>query len=344
MLSKIKNLKIQFNYTYALLGLLVLVIIVLTILRGDMLWRSAVWLSMARNFPDFGLMVLAIMFCFVSGNIDISFVALGNFCAIVAILLVQALGLDGYTAAVGIILISLAGASICGFVNGSLISRLKIPPILATLSMHMVFRGITVGITDGHAVTGLPIEFSQMIRQTTIFGLRAVPFLVFVLVVIFNVFVLKYTSFGKKVYMIGSNPKAAEFSAIKTKRVVTTVFVIAAVIATMGTLLMVASMNSARADNGSAFLMRVILILVLAGVLPVGGTGKIVNVLIAIVTIQLISTGVNMFPQLNIYYRELISALILLAALMATSYLPSGQNTTRTGIVRLKDPEPLAKE
>lgn len=335
LVSKIKNLKLQFNYTYALLGLLALVIIVLTILRGSMLWRIDIWLSMARQFPEYGLMVLAIMFCFISGNIDISFVALGNFCAILAILLIQALGLDGYTAAFAIIIISLALASVCGLVNGSLITRLRIPPILATLSMHMVYRGITVGITDGHSVSGIPIEFSQMIRQTSIFGLRAIPFLVFVLVVLFNVFVLKYTSFGKKVYMIGSNPKAAKFSAIKTEKVVTIVFIIAAIITTMGTLLMVAGMNSARADNGSAYLMRTILILVLAGVLPIGGIGKIVNVLIAIVTIQLISSGVNMFPQLNVYYRELISAIILLVVLMATSYLLGERKRTKTEHVRL---------
>jgi len=67
--------------------------------------------------------------------------------------------------------------------------------------------------------------------------------------------------------------------------------------------------------------MQTILILLLAGVLPEGGRGKIVNVLIAIVSIQIISSGVNMFPQLNTYYSNLISATLLLIVLMATTRL-----------------------
>lgn len=339
MINKIRSFKLQFNYTYVLLGLLALVIIVFSIAQGPRFWRASVWLAMARQFPQYGLMVLAIMFCFISGNIDVSFVALGNFCAVVAILVVQALGLESYTAAFTIILIAMSLGAVCGLINGSLISRLKIPAILATLSMHMVFRGITVGITDGHSVAGLPPEFSAMIRQTTIFGFRAVPFLVFVFVVLFNVFMLKYTTFGKKLYMIGSNPTAAKFSAINTAKITTIAFVIAGTITTLGTLLMVASMDSARADTGSTYLMRSILILVLAGVLPIGGIGKIVNVLIAIATIQIISSGVNMFPQLNVFYRELISALILLAVLVATSYLLGDRGKSKSTPVRLKAPD-----
>jgi len=96
---------------------------------------------------------------------------------------------------------------------------------------------------------------------------------------------------------------------------------LAGAITTIGTLLMVAGLQSSRADHGMSYLMRVILILVLAGVLPIGGLGKARNVFISIVTIQVISSGVNMFPNLNIFYRDLISATLLLVVLVFTSIM-----------------------
>ena len=84
---------------------------------------------------------------------------------------------------------------------------------------------------------------------------------------------------------------------------------------------MMNTMNSANADVGLSYLMRTILILVLAGVLPDGGMGKIINVLIAIVTIQIIASGVNMLSALNSYYGNLISSTMLLIVLMTTTRL-----------------------
>ena len=315
--------EIKFNYSYALLGLFGLVLLVFTVTRGATLWRIDMWMAMGRQFPEFGVMTLAVMLCFIIGKIDVSFVALGNFSAVTSILLVtRVFGMtEGMGSVVAIIVIALVTGGLCGALNGTLISRLDIPPILATLSTHMVFRGITIGITMGHSVSGLPTEFAPMIRQTRIFGLRAVPFLVFLAVLLFCTYLLKFTTFGKKLYMIGSNPTAARFSAIDTAKITTIVFALSGVITTIGTLLMVANMNSSRADHGASYLMRVILILVLAGVLPIGGMGKIVNVVISIAIIQVISTGVNMFPELNVFYRELVSAILLIVVLVATSYL-----------------------
>jgi simple sugar transport system permease protein len=130
--------------------------------------------------------------------------------------------------------------------------------------------------------------------------------------------------------MLGSNPKAARFSAINTTKMINATFVIAGVCAAIGGLLMVSTMNSAKADYGSSYVMRCILILVLAGVLPDGGVGKIINVLIAIVTIQIIATCVNMFPELNTYYSSLISAVLLIVMLIVTSRLLGERKVKKT--------------
>jgi simple sugar transport system permease protein len=329
-----KKKAIKDNYALLLLSLLAIVLVVFTVLKPETLWKGSTWQSMAMQFPEYGVMTLGVMLCFIAGCIDVSFVSLGNFASIIASLYMLQIT-DGkipeeQTGIVVVIaiLIAMVVGGIGGYINGNLISRLGIPPILATLSTQLVFRGLAIALTQGYAVTGIPAIYSE-VGHMDIFGFLPVPLFVFIVVLLFVAFLLKFTTFGKKLYMIGSNPKAARFSSINVTRMINSTFVINGVIAAIGALLMVSTMNSAKADYGSSYLMRCILILVLAGVLPDGGMGKIFNVLISIVTIQIIATSVNMFPELNSYYGSLISAVMLIVMLMITSRLLSSDRKVR---------------
>lgn len=322
---KMKN-AVRDNYVFLLLGLLVIIVAFFSVTKFDTLWNLGIWKSMAAQFPEFGVMTLGVMVCFISGNIDLSFVALGDLAAILACKLMQQVTggniPEGQTGIVifGAVLIAFLVGGIGGLINGNLITRLGIPPILATLATQLVFKGISVGLTQGNAVSGIPDIYSE-VGHTNVFGFLPFPLLVFLVIFILFAVLLRFTTYGEKLYLIGANPKASRFSAINTTKVVNTSFVINGVCAAIGGLLMVISMNSAKADYGSSYLMRCILILVLAGVLPDGGIGRIFNVLISIVIIQIIASCVNMFPELNSYYGNLIWGTLLIVILMATSTL-----------------------
>lgn len=338
-----KRIGVRNNYTFLLLGLLAVIIVVFTIAKPATFWKPGTWASMFMQLPEYGVMTLGVMLCFIIGCIDVSFVALADIATIIACLFMQQVTngtipeeQTGLIIILAVLLALVVGA-VGGFINGNLISRLGIPPILATLATQLVFRGLAIALTRGDAVTGIPEVYGE-IGHTDVFGFLPVPLLIFAAVFLIVAFLLKLTTFGRKLYMIGSNPKAARFSAINTTKMINATFVINGVIAAIGGLLMVSTMNSAKADYGSSYLMRCILILVLAGVLPEGGMGKIFNVLIAIVTIQIIATGVNMFPELNTYYSSLISAVMLLLLLMVTSRL-LGERKTR----RISDKKELPK-
>ncbi len=150
------------------------------------------------------------------------------------------------------------------------------------------------------------------------------PLLIFIVVFIVSWFLLNHTVYGEKLYMVGTNIKAAEFSAINTRRMVVCTYMLCDVICCIGCLIMISTMAGAKADYGTSYVMRCILILVLAGVLPDGGMGRIGNVLIAIVTIQIIATGVNMFPSLNTYYASLIWGGLLLIVLIMSTRITDG--------------------
>ncbi|MCI8854083.1 MAG: ABC transporter permease [Lachnospiraceae bacterium] len=326
MAAKIKNYFQNNVYTSMLLILLVALLLFFTVTKGGTLWSLGTWNGIFMQFPEYGLMTLGVMFCFISGNIDMSFVALGNFACIVGVNFMASQVTEGMgngqitMIMLAAILIVMVIGAIGGVVNGLLISLLNIPPVMATIAMQLVWTGVSVAITEGKAVSGLPTLYTE-IGHKMIFGFLPFPFLVFLIVFAISAFLLKCTTYGEKLYMIGTNIKAAKFSAINTTGMTIGTFVLCDVICCIGSLLMVSTMASTKADYGTSYVMRCILILVLAGVLPDGGMGKISNVFLAIISIQIIASGVNMFSSLNTYYASLIWGGLLIIVLILSTQL-----------------------
>ena len=320
---KTKSLE-KYSYTFMLLGLMAVVLLFFTLTRGAMLWKGDVWLGIAMQFPEYGVVTLGLMFCFICGKMDMSFMALGNFATIMAVRYMagRADSPAGGVILVGI-LIALAIAACGGLINGLLVAYLDIPPVMATIAMQLVWTGLSVALTNGNTVKGLPALYTE-IGHKYLFGFLPVPLLIFLVIFAISYFLLQHTVYGEKLYMVGTNIKAAEFSAINTKRMVIGTYILCDVICCIGCLIMISTLASAKADYGTSYVMRCILILVLAGVLPDGGMGRIWNVLIAIVTIQIIATGVNMFSNLNTYYASLIWGALLIVVLIMSIGAGSG--------------------
>jgi simple sugar transport system permease protein len=311
------------------------------------LWQVSNWSGMAMQFPEYGVITLGLMFCFISGNMDMSFVALGDFASILAVKFMAAQVTDsmsngqiGWVIVEAMLLVMLIGA-IGGVINGLLVSQLGIPPVMATIAMQLVWQGLSTALTQGYAVTGLPALYTD-IGHKYLMGFLPVPLLIFIIIFAISAFLLKCTSYGEKLYMLGTNAKAAKFSAINTDRMIITTFVICDIISCIGCMIMVSTMSSAKADYGSSYVMRCILILVLAGVLPDGGMGKVFDVVLSIITIQIIASGVNMFPQLNSYYAALIwGGLLLIVLIFSTKMSGEGFFKPRKA-KKLEEPKKVA--
>ena len=316
---KLKKIDNNNRYTVMLFGLMAVVLAFFSITKGNLFWKGSLWQGMMMQFPEYGCMTLGLMFAFISGHMDMSFVMLGNFASIVGVTYMAANTTEtmsnsqvGGVILVGC-LIALGIAVIGGIINGLLVTGLNIPPVMATTAM-----------TKGYAVKGLPALYTE-IGHSKVFGFLPFPLLVFLILFLIAAFLLRCTAFGEKLYMLGTNKKATRFSAINVHGMLLTTYILSAVFACIGVLLMVSTMGSAKADYGTSYTMRCILILVLAGVLPDGGMGKIFNVLLSIITIQFIATGVNLFPQLNTYYASLIwGGLLILVLILSTKMTGNG--------------------
>jgi len=334
MSEKIRKYADENRYTVMLVGFIAILLLFFTITKGKTLWTPGTWKGIVVQFPEYGLITLGIMFCFILGKMDMSFMMLGDFASIMAVRYMAGHVPEDATTGqmagailVGLLIAVLIGA-LGGLINGLLVAFLNIPPVMATIAMQMVWLGTSKAVTQGKAVTGVPSLYTE-VGHMMVFGFIPFVLLIFIIAFVICAFVLKYTSYGEKLYMVGSNNKAAHFSGINVRKMIIGTYILADILATLGCMIMVSSNNSAKADYGSSYVMQVILILVLAGVLPDGGMGKIINVLLSIVAVQIISSCVNMFRELNIYYANVIWGGLLLVVLIMGTRLTGGKRIRR---------------
>ncbi len=283
--------------------------------------------TMGAQFPEFGLMALGVTLCMITGGIDLSVVGVANFAAITSGLLLKALAGEGELPGYGIpltILVGILVGAAAGAFNGFLVSKVKIPPILATLGSYELFSGIAIVLTKGKAVSKLPMAYSELMAGK-IFGVIPTQLLVFAVVAAFVGFLLSRTTYGPKLYMLGTSEKAARFSGLKNDRLLMKTYMLSGVCAALGGLIMLANYNSARADYGTVYTLQCVLIVVLGGVSPSGGKGKLSGVLLAILVLQILSSGLNRFSEINPFFIPLIWGGVLLVVMVLNFFTEKGQ-------------------
>ncbi|MDR2021541.1 MAG: ABC transporter permease [Treponema sp.] len=271
--------------------------------------------SMAYQLPEFGILALSMMLVIVSGGINLSLTFMATLSMIVGGLVMAELTKGGAAgpiallAGVGLMLIT---ALACGALNGYTVVYLGITPMIATLGTSTLFEGISLNITKGGAISGFPAEFLK-IGNSAFLGLP-IPLIVFLFIVAGVHLFLERSSFGSAVYMTGSNAKVARYSGINTRQVLFWVYVAAGFLAAAAGILMASRYNSAKESYGSSYLLQSVAASVLGGTNINGGEGKIIGTIIAVMIIQVISSGLNIFG-VNRYLTNIIMGGILLLVL-----------------------------
>ncbi|MHB2266028.1 ABC transporter permease [Aliihoeflea sp. PC F10.4] len=288
------------------LGVLALGIFLTLSLYAPNFMSRANLVSMGSQFPEFGLLALALLPTMISGGIDLSVVAIANLSSIIASLFLRAGPEYAWMAVPAALLTGLA----CGALNGCLIAYLRLPPILATLGTLQLFGGIGIVITGGPAITGLPAWYGAL-GNSSIGGFLPMPLVVFAFVAILMGVFLRFTATGMRARLYGANQLAAQFVGIQERRLLIKVYAIAGLIASLAGLVILARVNSANADYGGSYLLLVILINILAGVSPFGGIGSTFGVVLAVLTLQLISSGLN-FLAFTAFARDLFFGALLI--------------------------------
>ncbi len=322
MSGKLK--RIFSNEMARLLAITVVIFVLMTILRPSSFFSVSNITSMAFQMPEIGLLALAVTLSFITGGMDLSLVGIANLSAICAGLALSSMtqnagsGLLVSLMIVLSIVISLAIGAVCGLLNGFLVSKLKVIPMLATLGTMQLFTGIAMIITKGSSVIGLPVQFSVFGQSSIAF--IPVPMLIMIICAISVFYLLDKTKLGIELRLIGTNEKAAVFSGIAVNKAKMLSYMYGGVIAAVAGIIMMSRVNSAKADFGSSYTMQSILVAVLGGVSPSGGKGKVAGVVLAVCVLQFLSSGFNML-RVSQYAKELVWGLllILLVSIMVLS-------------------------
>jgi simple sugar transport system permease protein len=297
------------------------VFILMGFLKPALFLQKGNFISMATQFPEYGIMAIGVSLTMISGGIDLAVVGTANLSAIFAAKYLIAMAPQGSpveTVAFSIVtavLLALAVGVAAGAFNGFLIARLRIPAILATLGTQQLFTGFAIVMTEGRPLSRLPILYSQ-IGNTELFGLLPVPFILYAAAAVAIGAVLGRTGFGLKLYLVGTNPKAAIYAGIENTRILLGTYMLSGLLSSIAGLIMMARANSAKADYGAAYTLQCVLIAVLGGVDPNGGSGTIRGVTLAVFILQFLSSGLNMFEHISNFYRDVIWGGVLILALI----------------------------
>jgi len=290
------------NIDVAILPVLMIAVVVtfclITVGSGRFFLSAANLTTIASQLPILGLLSIAMMITMVTGGINLSTISTMNFSAVIMALVLinffpqNAPPFVNALATVAIVVIGLSFSLLLGCVNGILIAYVRVTPVLATLGTMLFYEGMTLAITKGFVISDFPAPFLALGSG----DLVGIPysFLVFVVIVAIMSITMSKGAFGKKLYMIGSNSTATEFSGVSVPRTLLKTYMVSSLLCGIAAVIAVARFNSANARSGASFLLLTVLISVLGGTDPFGGFGKISGLIFALLTLQFLSSGLNL--------------------------------------------------
>ncbi|MBV16266.1 MAG: ABC transporter permease [Thalassospira sp.] len=313
----------QDNNIVQLIVMTILIFAIMTVLSPDKFLRYYNFESIAYIFPELGLLSIAMMIAMLTGGIDLSVIGIANLSGILAGILFKKFSDETGVADTGLsvvmlgAIIALGTGLVAGALNGLLITKARITPILATLGTGQVFTGLAIVFTGGPAIVGFPDAWA-FVGNGRIFGLPT-PLVLFVVIAALIAFILTRTTFGMNLMLIGTNPKAALFAGLKRERMVIYSYMMTGVLASVAGIILSGRTNAAKSDYGTSYLLQAVLIAVLGGTNPAGGRGTVLGISIAVIALMLLSSGFQILRFSN-HLIDLIWGAFLLLVIALNAY------------------------
>jgi rhamnose transport system permease protein len=268
-----------------ILGALLIAALVILAFQSDRFFTADNLLNQGRLMAEVGLVALAMTFVIVTGGIDLS---VGSILGLVAILLGVFWQNLGLPLPLAMILGILVGG-VAGLVNGLIITRFGVPPLIATLATLALYRGLAEGISQARSVRGYPDWFFSL-GQGEFLGVP-VQLWIFALLAAVAAVILGLSTFGRATYAIGSNAIASRFSGLSVDRTLLLIYTASGLVAGLAAVIFVSRVSTTRSDMGTGLELDVITAVVLGGTSIFGGRGTIIGTLLGLVLMQALKNG-----------------------------------------------------
>ncbi|MBL8907817.1 MAG: ABC transporter permease [Rhizobiales bacterium] len=297
-----------------ILGLLLILALIMLAFQSDRFFTTENLLNQGRLMAEVGLVALAMTFVIVTGGIDLS---VGSILGLVAILLGvfwQNIGLPLPLA----MMLGIAAGALAGFVNGLIITRFGVPPLIATLATLALYRGLAEGISQARSVRGYP-EWFFVLGQGEFFGVP-VQLWIFGLCAVLAAIILGLSTFGRETYAIGSNAVASRFSGLRVDRALLLIYTASGLIAGLAAVIFVSRVSTTRSDMGTGLELDVITAVVLGGTSIFGGRGTIIGTLLGLVLMQALKNGLALAGVKGDGTIVVIGAVLILTILISNMF------------------------
>ena len=322
----------KFNWTMFLLVLMILEVVIFGNKNEKFLNPKLIFTGVNDYLP-ICIISLFVTMVMITGGIDIQAYSLVGLTSIIIGVLWQDFGFHIWTAAA----VAVAVCALCGALSGFFIGYCNVQPMVVTLGGSYLFSGLallvsTLSSTESYkGISGFPDCF-RVITKTKIFGLVPLQILIYVGRVIIAYVLLHKTKYGRKIYLVGVNASAAEYSGINSRWIKMSTYILSSVAASITGIIMTSYLGTAKSDLGSSSLtMNIITAVVLGGTLSTGGSGSIMGTVLASLIIGLLRFGMPLCFKINTQYLDIPIGVLLLVVVLGRG---AASNPKVTAMVR----------
>lgn len=274
---------------------------------------------MLKNIIEIGLVALPLTLIIITSGIDLS---------VGSIMILSAIA--GGIAAVHLgsapaIIIGLAVGVGCGLINGLVIAKLKISPLVTTLATLFLFRGIAKGITSGDSVYSY--DFTTFMGNQTLFGLP-ISIIIYVVIAVLFCVILSKTTLGRSLFAIGFNENATRYSGIKVDKVLITIYALCGLLCAVAAFIYLGRFTSVKFDVANTLNLKIITVVVLGGTSINGGIGDMKGTILATLIIGVLNSGLTVL-NIPIDVQTIINGIVLVISLIVYSILIEKEKSKR---------------
>lgn len=297
---------------YGIIAVMLLMIVIFSIFSSNFFTVNTLF-TILKKVSITGIISVGMTFVLLTGGIDLSVGSIAGCTAVTAAILMKNFSMSVYLT----ILVTIVLSIIYGALNGLCITKLNIPPLIATLGLQTSLRGLAYIVTGGLPVFGFGSSFSKF-AAATLFG---IPYMVILMALIFviGIFVLKKTTIGRHLYGVGGNEEASRLSGVNVVRVKMFAYILSGLLSGIAGLVLLSRTGSGQPSLGDGYEMDAITAVVLGGVSLSGGEGKLPMVIFGVLIMGILGTGMIMC-NINDYVQQLVQGIVLIGAVAFSQF------------------------
>ncbi len=305
--------KIFGDYGMVVVLVAMIVIFAIAVPNGRFLTEDNIF-NVLRQVSIVGVLAVGMTFVMLTGGIDLSVGSVAGFAGVAAALMMTEYSVDPVLAS----LIVLAFGTGLGLASAFFISKLQVPPFIATLGMMVSVRGIAYIITGGLPVFGFDPTFKELGQGYV--GPIPIPVIIMAIAFAFGVIFLTKTRLGRHIYGVGGNEEASRLSGVNVTKIKFLVYGVGGFMSALGGLIVLARTNSGQPNAGEGYEMDVITSVVLGGVSMAGGQGRIYMVIVGVLIMGILVNGMTMIG-ISEFVQQFVKGMVLIAAVAFDSFI-----------------------